>query len=74
MGYVARRSVQVGQRVSQGTPLMAIVPLDGVRVDADFKEEVQLRHMRIGQPVTLSWFRIVQPLTGANTCCDRGIE
>jgi len=52
-GYVARRSVQVGQRVSQGTPLMAIVPLDGVWVDANFKE-VQLRHMRIGQPVTLT--------------------
>ncbi|KXV07971.1 hemolysin D [Caballeronia megalochromosomata] len=52
-GYVARRSVQVGQRVAPGTPLMAIVPLDGVWVDANFKE-VQLAHMRIGQPVTLS--------------------
>ena len=49
-GYVAKRSVQVGQRVSPGTPLMAIVPLDGVWVDANFKE-VQLTHMRIGQPV-----------------------
>ncbi|GJH10476.1 HlyD family efflux transporter periplasmic adaptor subunit [Caballeronia sp. EK] len=52
-GYVARRSVQVGQRVAPGTPLMAIVPLDGVWVDANFKE-VQLAHMRIGQPVTLT--------------------
>jgi membrane fusion protein, multidrug efflux system len=52
-GYVARRSVQVGQRVSPGTPLMAIVPLDGVWVDANFKES-QLRRMRIGQPVTLT--------------------
>jgi membrane fusion protein (multidrug efflux system) len=52
-GYVARRSVQVGQRVSPGTPLMAIVPLDGVWVDANFKES-QLRNMRIGQPVTLT--------------------
>jgi membrane fusion protein (multidrug efflux system) len=52
-GYVARRSVQVGQRVAPGAPLMAIVPLDGVWVDANFKE-VQLRHMRIGQPVTLT--------------------
>ncbi len=52
-GYVARRSVQVGQRVGPGTPLMAIVPLDGVWVDANFKE-VQLKHMRIGQPVTLT--------------------
>jgi membrane fusion protein (multidrug efflux system) len=51
-GYVAQRRVQVGQRVSPGTPLMAIVPLDGVWVDANFKE-VQLKHMRIGQPVTL---------------------
>ena len=52
-GYVARRSVQVGQRVAPGAPLMAIVPLDGVWVDANFKEG-QLRHMRIGQPVTLT--------------------
>ncbi|WP_395063253.1 HlyD family efflux transporter periplasmic adaptor subunit [Paraburkholderia silvatlantica] len=51
-GYVAQRQVQVGERVSPGTPLMAIVPLDGVWVDANFKE-VQLKHMRIGQPVTL---------------------
>ncbi len=52
-GYVAKRSVQVGQRVSPGTPLMAIVPLNGVWVDANFKE-VQLKHMRIGQPVELT--------------------
>ncbi|MGF6756727.1 HlyD family efflux transporter periplasmic adaptor subunit [Paraburkholderia sp. GAS42] len=52
-GYVARRSVQVGQRVAPGTPMMAIVPLNGVWVDANFKE-VQLKHMRIGQPVTLT--------------------
>lgn len=51
-GYVARRSVQVGQRVAPGTPLMAIVPLDGVWVDANFKE-VQLKHIRVGQPVEL---------------------
>jgi membrane fusion protein (multidrug efflux system) len=52
-GYVAKRSVQVGQRVSPGNPLMAIVPLNGVWVDANFKE-VQLTHMRIGQPVELT--------------------
>jgi membrane fusion protein (multidrug efflux system) len=52
-GYVAKRSVQVGQRVSPGTPLMAIVPLESVWVDANFKE-VQLKHMRIGQPVRLT--------------------
>lgn len=51
-GYVAKRSAQVGQRVSPGTPLMAIVPLNEVWVDANFKE-VQLKHMRIGQPVEL---------------------
>jgi membrane fusion protein (multidrug efflux system) len=51
-GQVAKRSVQVGQRVQPGTPLMAIVPLDHLWVDANFKE-VQLRNMRIGQPVTL---------------------
>ncbi len=51
-GYVARRSVQVGQRVAPGNPLMAIVPLDGVWVDANFKE-VQLQHIRVGQPVEL---------------------
>jgi len=52
-GYVAQRSVQVGERVGPGTPLMSIVPLDGVWVDANFKE-VQLRRMRIGQPVTMT--------------------
>ena len=51
-GYVAQRSVQIGQRVQPGAPLMAVVPLDQLWVDANFKE-TQLRHMRIGQPVTL---------------------
>ena len=49
-GVVARRSVQVGQRVAAGTPLMAAVPLDDVWIDANFKE-VQLEDMRVGQPV-----------------------
>ncbi len=52
-GFVARRDVQLGQRVSPGTPLMAVVPLDEVWVDANFKEP-QLAHMRIGQPVKLT--------------------
>ncbi|MFM0326947.1 efflux RND transporter periplasmic adaptor subunit [Caballeronia glebae] len=52
-GYVAQRTVQVGQRVSPGTPLMSVVPLDHVWVDANFKEW-QLRHIRIGQPVELT--------------------
>ena len=51
-GQVAKRAVQLGQRVAPGTPLMAIVPLDQLWVEANFKE-VQLRSMRIGQPVTL---------------------
>ena len=49
-GVVARRSVQVGQRVAPGTPLMAVVPLDDLWVDANFKE-VQLKDMRVGQSV-----------------------
>ena len=52
-GFVARRNVQLGQRVSPGTPLMAVVPLDQVWVDANFKEP-QLARMRVGQPVTLT--------------------
>src|SRR5437667_11693826 len=52
-GFVAKRAVQLGQRVSPGTPLMAIVPLDEVWVDANFKEP-QLAAMRVGQPVTLT--------------------
>jgi len=52
-GYVAKRSVQVGQRVSPGAPLMAVVPLNSLWVDANFKE-VQLRNMRVGQPVEMT--------------------
>jgi membrane fusion protein (multidrug efflux system) len=52
-GFVARRNVQLGQRVGPGAPLMAVVPLDQVWVDANFKEP-QLAHMRIGQPVKLT--------------------
>ena len=51
-GHVVRRSVQLGQRLAAGTPLLAIVPLDTVWVDANFKEN-QLGKLRIGQPVTL---------------------
>ncbi|RZL65566.1 MAG: HlyD family efflux transporter periplasmic adaptor subunit [Variovorax sp.] len=52
-GYVARRTVQLGQRVAAGTPMMSIVPLDQLWVDANFKE-VQLRNVRIDQPVKLT--------------------
>ncbi|MBV8679762.1 MAG: efflux RND transporter periplasmic adaptor subunit [Aquitalea sp.] len=51
-GYVARRNVQVGQRVAAGTPLLVVVPLESVWVDANFKE-VQLAKIRIGQDVEL---------------------
>jgi membrane fusion protein, multidrug efflux system len=51
-GVVARKGVQLGQRVSAGTPLLAIVELDDAWVDANFKE-VQLQRMRIGQLVEL---------------------
>jgi membrane fusion protein, multidrug efflux system len=52
-GFVARRDVQLGERVSPGTALMAVVPLDQVWVDANFKEP-QLASMRVGQPVRLT--------------------
>ena len=51
-GYVAKRSAQVGVYVTPGTPLMAVVPLGEVWVDANFKE-VQLTRMRIGQPASI---------------------
>jgi membrane fusion protein (multidrug efflux system) len=51
-GYVAQRNVQVGQRVTPSSALMAVVPLDEVWVDANFKE-TQLVDMRIGQTVSL---------------------
>ena len=52
-GFIARRNVQLGQRVAPGAELMAVVPLDQVWVDANFKEP-QLARMRVGQPVTLT--------------------
>ncbi|MEW5835697.1 MAG: efflux RND transporter periplasmic adaptor subunit [Pseudomonadota bacterium] len=52
-GYVAKRSVQLGQRVAPGAPMMAVVPLHQVWIDANFKE-TQLTHMRIGQPVDIT--------------------
>jgi membrane fusion protein (multidrug efflux system) len=52
-GYVARRGVQLGERIAPGTALLSIVPLDRLRVDANFKE-VQLTNMRIGQKVEVT--------------------
>lgn len=51
-GIIAKRQVQVGQRVQAGTPLLSVVPVQEMHVDANFKE-VQLKKVRIGQPVTL---------------------
>ncbi|PWC09969.1 multidrug export protein EmrA [Brenneria roseae subsp. americana] len=51
-GYVSRRSVQVGARISTTSALMAVVPADHLWVDANFKE-TQLANMRIGQPATV---------------------
>jgi len=52
-GVIAQRTVQLGQRVNAGAPLMAVVPLSHVWIDANFKE-VQLARMRIGQPVKIT--------------------
>lgn len=52
-GFIAKRSVQLGQRVQPGGALMAVIPLHDVWVDANFKE-TQLHNMRLGQPVKLT--------------------
>lgn len=51
-GVIAKRNVQVGQRIAAGTPLLAVVPLDDLWIDANFKE-VQLSHMHSAEPVTV---------------------
>ncbi|MFA7604000.1 MAG: EmrA/EmrK family multidrug efflux transporter periplasmic adaptor subunit [Novosphingobium sp.] len=50
-GTVTKRQVQLGQRVAQGTPIMTIVPLNQVYIDANFKER-QLTGVRVGMPAT----------------------
>ena len=52
-GVITRRQVQVGQQLAAGTPIMIIVPVDKMYVDANFKEG-QLRKVKIGQPVRLT--------------------
>ena len=52
-GVVAKRQVQLGQRVQPGAPLLTVVPVHEMHVDANFKE-VQLEKVRVGQPVTLT--------------------
>ncbi|TPG64339.1 multidrug efflux MFS transporter periplasmic adaptor subunit EmrA [Ewingella americana] len=51
-GFVSRRSVQVGQQITTGTALMAVVPANHVWIDANFKE-TQIANMRIGQTATV---------------------
>lgn len=51
-GYVAQRSVQVGNSVQPGQQLMSVVPLHDLWIDANFKEN-QLRHIRVGQPAKI---------------------
>jgi membrane fusion protein, multidrug efflux system len=67
-GYIAKRAVQLGERIAPGTALLSIVPLERVRVDANFKE-VQLTNMRIGQPV-----RVVADLYGGRVEFEGRIE
>ncbi|MFJ4145677.1 HlyD family efflux transporter periplasmic adaptor subunit [Pseudomonas sp. NPDC089734] len=52
-GYVAKRTVQLGQRIQPGTATMAVIPLNQLWIDANFKE-TQLGKMRIGQPVEIT--------------------
>ena len=51
-GFIAKRTIQVGQHIMVNTPMLAIIPLNDVWVDANYKE-TQLDSLRIGQPVTL---------------------
>ncbi|HMI20450.1 MAG TPA: efflux RND transporter periplasmic adaptor subunit [Sphingomonas sp.] len=51
-GIVAQRTVQLGQRVAPGTPLMAVVPINALWVDANFRE-TQLKDLRVGQPASI---------------------
>ncbi|MGH6956664.1 MAG: HlyD family efflux transporter periplasmic adaptor subunit, partial [Caulobacteraceae bacterium] len=52
-GVIAKNVVEIGQRVQSGAPLMTVVPIQSVYVDANFKEG-QLRHVRLGQPAVLT--------------------
>jgi len=52
-GVITRRQVQVGQHVGQGNPLMTIVPIGEVYVDANFKER-QLRRVQVGMPAEVT--------------------
>ncbi len=51
-GYIAQCRIQVGERVMPGQPLLAIVPLQEIYIEANFKE-TQLEHVRVGQPAII---------------------
>jgi membrane fusion protein (multidrug efflux system) len=51
-GYIGNRKARIGSFVSPGNALLALVPAQGLWVDANFKED-QLRRMQIGQRVSL---------------------
>ena len=52
-GIFTQRNIQVGQMAAAGRPIMAVVPIQDVYVDANFKED-QLAHVRPGQAVELT--------------------
>ena len=61
-GHIARRKVQLGERVAPGAALMAVIPANQLWVDANFKE-TELGNVRIGQPVSLTsdfWGKAVE--------------
>jgi membrane fusion protein (multidrug efflux system) len=51
-GYIAQKSVQIGDRIQPGLALMAVVPLQEIYVEANFKE-TDLTHVRLGQPAVI---------------------
>jgi membrane fusion protein (multidrug efflux system) len=51
-GYIAQKSIQLGDSVKKAQPLMAVVPLHDVYVEANFKED-QLKNVRLGQPAII---------------------
>ncbi|HYB21132.1 MAG TPA: HlyD family secretion protein [Thermodesulfobacteriota bacterium] len=51
-GYITRRTVEVGNQVSPGQPLMAVVPLEGIWITANYKE-TQLENVKPGQRVEI---------------------
>jgi membrane fusion protein (multidrug efflux system) len=51
-GFIAKRNAQIGEKINAGMPLMAVVGLQNVWVDANFKE-TEIKNIRVGQPVEL---------------------